>query len=802
MLKQVTARNWRAFDAVDVELRPGVNVVLGPNGAGKTSLLEAAAFALAGTPSVLPDARQMIRTDGQPVDVSLTVEVDGAACEISRALGPAGRRGAETLSRGGVTTAEGGERVAAALEALLGVPCDFFLRILYMPEGDVYRFLDKPPLAALDAHLRRVLGLEQVALIDQAAARVKRELAHERANLMTLAEQVTDHTRALAEGRSRWSGDSTERHRWLGAERDRLTRAQREAAQRTRAAVDAAHAGARRVDELAKLDREHAALATAGDPAAAHAAARADCARLQASLSRLERDLAEATAQQKVLADQRRALAARAPAELAADDAPLRALLAQVDVAREAREAALATAAAEQQAAVERDRTLRRRAPADLLADDPDLRASRDARAARLRAIDDALATAAAERQGTRESADFLASHAPGAGAEPTCPVCRQPLPEPLRRQLLDEYAARDTALAERISALQAERAAEVAAGEAEARALHERLLAEAAARAAAAAERVATLRGERDEQARALAAAADAVRQRLLAAHDAGARALAERIAALGGERQEQAAALEAAERREGEATMLRRRLDDLAARRQTLLPSDATPESLTAERDRLVADETAAREAETALAEELDAVRQEAAALQGYLELAAMEGRSPDDLAAARAALARRELLAELFATATAAALRQLREGALADAYGEVERAWADFIGWTDARVEPQAKGRLAVRRGGRSLDLAQLSGGERAAFLALLHAHLGRRFGRGGFLLLDEPLEHLDAANGRKLLQHLVRACAEGKIAQIVIATVEADVVRAAIRDGEAHVITLPLGGAGGA
>ena len=46
MLRRVVVRNWRAFDAAEVELRPGLNVLLGPNGAGKTSLLEAVAFAL------------------------------------------------------------------------------------------------------------------------------------------------------------------------------------------------------------------------------------------------------------------------------------------------------------------------------------------------------------------------------------------------------------------------------------------------------------------------------------------------------------------------------------------------------------------------------------------------------------------------------------------------------------------------------------------------------------------------------------------------------------------------------------
>ena len=123
-------------------------------------------------------------------------------------------------------------------------------------------------------------------------------------------------------------------------------------------------------------------------------------------------------------------------------------------------------------------------------------------------------------------------------------------------------------------------------------------------------------------------------------------------------------------------------------------------------------------------------------------------------------------------------------------------VERAWVDFSGWTDAKIEPQPKGRLAVRHDGRALDLAQLSGGERAAFLVLLHAHLGHRFGRVGFLLLDEPLEHLDDENGRRMLQVLLRACKDGLLSQIVLATVEADVVQTVIRPGDAHVIQLPL------
>jgi DNA repair protein SbcC/Rad50 len=795
MLKQVVVRNWRAFDTAEVALRPGLNVLLGPNGAGKTSLLEAIAYALAGEPSTLSDVRLMARAEG-PVDVAVALDLDGTAWEIRRGLGPTHRRGAESLRRAGTTTAEGGEQVAAALERLLGVPGDFFLRILYMPEGDVYRFVADPPLAALDAHLRRVLGLEQLALLDRAAAQVKREISYDRNNLITLAEQAASRAGLLAEGRSRWSGDLAERRRALEAERDRLAAELSTAGQRRRAAEDAVNRTTRAISDLAAIEREQAELLANGDPAAALPALRARCAQLGALIQKLDGTMAEITAEQKLLADQRRLLAARSAADLAAAD-PQRAARYQELVASISElDGALAAVVAERKALAQRGQSLQARAPADLVADDPVLRERRDERERAIRRLDDSLAAAASERKTLAESTQFLEAHAPGAGVDPVCPVCRQPLPEALRQRLLAENAGRDADLEAQIATLRAERERQVEEARAEAEALKQRLLAEHAAAATTLAEREATLRGQRKALEETLQAETEAARQHLLAEHNARAREGADRLVALRAERENTRTTLEETEKQDGQARDRRRRLDDLAARRQALLPSDATPDTLRDERARLHSEAATARDQEALLAGQLDEVREELATLQGYLQLAAMEGHSPGAIAAKHAAIARRELLAELFATATADTLRRLREGALSEAYGEVERAWGAFSGWTDAQIKPLAKGRLAVQQDGRSLDLAQLSGGERAAFLALLHAHLGRHFGRGGFLVLDEPLEHLDADNGRRLLEHLRRACAEGLLTQVVLATVEADVVRTTIGAGEAHVIELPL------
>ncbi len=791
MLRTLSVNNWRAFRSSSVTLQPGLNVLLGRNGAGKSSLLEAIAFSLTGKLAMLSDVKDMAR-DAKPVDVTLTLELDGTRWEISRGLSQTHRRGRDVLRRANATVAEETAPVDAALEQLLGVPSEFLLRILYMPEGDVYRFLDKPPLVALETHLRRLFGLEQLALIDRAAVQAKKTANDDRGKVISLAEQVARNAGVLAESSGRWSGNLPAQRQALESDRDRLATALGAASQLRSAAEGALDRMNRSIADFEAIERDRAAILAQGDPAPELRDLRARCAELEVVGKKLDGTLAELTAEQKVQAEQRRMLEARSAAELAAGDPPYAARLQELETALGEVERELATLAVERSAVTQRGQALRARPAADLVADDAALRARRDEREASNRQIDDELAASANERKALAESSRFLDAHAPGAGVDPVCPVCRQPLPEPLRQRLLQENANRDSALAERASALHAQRERQTAEARAEAEGLKRRLLAENAEAAAALTRHEARLGNERTVQAEALRTETVTARQRLIAQHDANDRGLTDRLRMLRAERQNTRDTLEAAERRQGQVHERQKRLTRLDERRRTQFSAGATPHTLRDQLAHLTAQAVAAREGEAVVRQESDDVHEQLSRLKMVIQLAEQEGHSQARLAA----VARRELLAELFATATAETLRRLRDEAMSAAYGEVERAWKEFSGWSDARVEPQPKGRLVVRHDGRSLDLGQLSGGERAAFLVLLHAHLGRRLGRGSFLLLDEPLEHLDAENGRRLLQHLVRACSEGLLEQIVIATVEADVVRSTIRGGNVNLIELPL------
>jgi DNA repair exonuclease SbcCD ATPase subunit len=451
---------------------------------------------------------------------------------------------------------------------------------------------------------------------------------------------------------------------------------------------------------------------------------------------------------------------AREEAALAGDDPDeaVHAARRQVVEAEQA-EQELAQQLADQRAALrllqEEEGKLRRRKPLDLAADEPHLRAQRDAVEATLRDIDTAIARAQAQLQAVRDSTEFLAAHPPDGAAEPVCPVCRQALPESLRQRILAENAEQERQLREQIAQLEQQRATE-----------RQRLEREAA-----------TVHAQR------------------LAAHAAREREVAETIARLDDAHRAARQALNLAERAYRAAVDRRQRLAAIAQQRAQLLATGDQPEELPNRLAAVGRDLAQAQHEEQEATEALRAVQEQLATVAGYIELLRMESQSPRLVEQRRLTLARRELLAELFATAAQATLDQMRAGALAAAYGEVARAWEQFMGWASVQVEAGAKGKLTVRTPSRALDLAQLSGGERAAFLALLHAHLGRYFARGGWLLLDEPLEHLDAANGRRLLEALQRACREGLLGQVVLATVETDVVRAALDPQAVHVVELP-------
>jgi len=85
---RLTLRDFRTYEAAEVELGPGLTVVTGRNGAGKTNLLEAVYFACTGRSCRTANERECVRFGAQLTRLELRCEDEQGAHELSVGFQP------------------------------------------------------------------------------------------------------------------------------------------------------------------------------------------------------------------------------------------------------------------------------------------------------------------------------------------------------------------------------------------------------------------------------------------------------------------------------------------------------------------------------------------------------------------------------------------------------------------------------------------------------------------------------------------------------------------------------------------
>jgi DNA repair exonuclease SbcCD ATPase subunit len=102
----------------------------------------------------------------------------------------------------------------------------------------------------------------------------------------------------------------------------------------------------------------------------------------------------------------------------------------------------------------------------------------------------------------------------------------------------------------------------------------------------------------------------------------------------------------------------------------------------------------------------------------------------------------------------------------------------------------------GSLALRALGESVSYEHFSGGERTFASVMLRMLSLQALSRARFMVLDEPLEHLDARNRRVLAKLFVSAGTSGALDQVIVTTYEESLARALnsrlLSDGQVEVV----------
>ncbi|HEX6132077.1 MAG TPA: SMC family ATPase, partial [Actinomycetota bacterium] len=186
---ELSLRNYRVFEDVDLELPARVIGIFGANGAGKTSLVESIAFALYGVDAARTK-RDAIRTHGLLADceVRLVFEHAGQRYEVRRAIKGRGHTPEAELFVADLALATGTTEVTDEIVRLLHMDLPVFRASVYAEQKQLDALSEQTPAKRKDMALR-LLGIKPV---DEARTAARREAKATNASADQLASAVVD----------------------------------------------------------------------------------------------------------------------------------------------------------------------------------------------------------------------------------------------------------------------------------------------------------------------------------------------------------------------------------------------------------------------------------------------------------------------------------------------------------------------------------------------------------------------------------------------------------------------------------
>jgi DNA repair exonuclease SbcCD ATPase subunit len=146
------------------------------------------------------------------------------------------------------------------------------------------------------------------------------------------------------------------------------------------------------------------------------------------------------------------------------------------------------------------------------------------------------------------------------------------------------------------------------------------------------------------------------------------------------------------------------------------------------------------------------------------------------------------------DLLESAANETIEKQRKTGLEPIYKDITDVWNKMRGTQGSKIEVDGTMAPVLFRDGQKHELAQLSGGEKTALLTVIRTVLCRRFLQTGFMLLDEPLEHLDPENRRLIVDFLVESFEKRWVDQLIVTTFEESLLRKFLGNEKVNIIAI--------
>lgn len=199
---ELSLRNYRVFEEVDLELPPRVIGIFGQNGSGKSTLLESMAFACYGVDAARTK-KQEIRTHGVLTDceVRLVFEHSGQEYEVRRSIAGKNHTPDADLFVGGMQLAKGATPVTEEIQKLLRMDLRVFQASVFAEQKqlDAFSSMTKGERKEM---VRRLLGIKPVDKAVESARAETRAKSRAASDLDRIAEDLHELETKANEARS------------------------------------------------------------------------------------------------------------------------------------------------------------------------------------------------------------------------------------------------------------------------------------------------------------------------------------------------------------------------------------------------------------------------------------------------------------------------------------------------------------------------------------------------------------------------------------------------------------------------
>ena len=198
--KKLYVRNFLGLREIDLEFVEGITVVEGPNGAGKSSIFEAIMFALFGTGIRYGGRNPYDYVNSSSIDkearIELLFERGGREYKLVRVLDARKKNHWAVLKdeRANLVLASRVDQVNNEVKRILGFSDDVFRRTVYLPQGEIDRFLKATRGEISETVLQVLYG----DTIERVSEKIKERLESVSKDFAVLQERYSSLLRELS----------------------------------------------------------------------------------------------------------------------------------------------------------------------------------------------------------------------------------------------------------------------------------------------------------------------------------------------------------------------------------------------------------------------------------------------------------------------------------------------------------------------------------------------------------------------------------------------------------------------------